>query len=123
MNELEELMKGWLYVPTGFNPSESHPEHGVIIHFFYGMDDLTPLYQFETELERTLEENNAGRYDGHEIAMDDTDGFLFFYGKNAEILFKAIHPLLKKNPWMKNAVALLRFGPAGEDASEIEVMI
>ena len=123
MNLLEELMKGLVNDPVDFRTAESCTDHEVIIHFYYGMDDLDPLHNLELELEKIVDELDVGRYDGHEIAMDDTDGFLFLFGPNAETLYKSIKPLLEGIPWMKGATALMRFGPLGEGSSEIEVEI
>jgi hypothetical protein len=65
-------------------------DHSVIIHFFYGMDTLDPLHELEDKMSVALELSGIGLCDGHEIAMDDTDGFYFLYGDNAETVFKTV---------------------------------
>ncbi len=98
-------------------------EHAVIIHFRYGIDELDPLHQLERVLEKLISEKGVGVYDGHEIAMDYSDGFLYMYGPNAEELFKAVQPMLEKTEFMKGAIAHLRFGPPEDGVREIEVKL
>lgn len=96
-------------------------DQSVTISFDYGQDGLDPLLELSAKLEAVLKKEVAGELDGHVIAMDDSDGQLFMYGHDAEILFKTIRPTLKKVSWMKGATATMRFGPVGEEAPEITV--
>jgi hypothetical protein len=98
-------------------------EHAVIVHFTYYKDDLEPLHELERKLEEEIKEKNVGEYDGHEIAVDMSDGFLYMYGPNAENLFKAIKHTLEETDFTKGSLATLRFGRPGSDAQEIEVEI
>lgn len=102
---------------------QQKPEHAVIVHFRYKMDSLDPLHELESELEKQIRREGVGEYDGHEIAMDLSDGFLYMYSANAETLFKAVKPTLEKSKFMKGAVARLRFGPPEEGIKEIEVKL
>ncbi len=98
--------------------------HSVIIYFQYGHEELDPLHQLERKLRILLFHNNVGELDGHEIAMDSTDGFLYLYGNNAEELFKAIRPTLLETPFMHKAEVNLRFGAAHDkSASEIDLIL
>lgn len=101
----------------------SNSDHSVIIYFNYGMDELDPLFKLSDELEKCINDKQVGEFDGHEINMDGSDGSLYMYGPNAETLFKAIKPTLEATSFMKGATAILRFGPIGEDAKEIDVEI
>jgi hypothetical protein len=67
-------------------------EHAVIIYFNYGKEDDEPFYELSEELGKVIEMQQAGWYDGHEIAMDNSHGSYYMYGPNAEILFKAVKP-------------------------------
>ena len=98
-------------------------DHSVIIHFFYGKDSLDELYELEDKMRLALEASGAGLCDGHEIAMDDSDGFYFLYGENAETVFKTVAPILADSTFMRGATAHLSFGPAGEDIPEIEIFV
>ena len=99
------------------------PEHAVIIYFDYGIEELEPIHQLGDELEIIISENNVGEYDGHEIAMDYSDGSLYMYGPNAENLYKSIKSTLEETEFLKGAVAKLRFGPSEDGVKEIEVKI
>ncbi|HEX5171474.1 MAG TPA: hypothetical protein VFW11_19990 [Cyclobacteriaceae bacterium] len=98
-------------------------EQAVIIHFNYGMEDSDPFYELVSKLRDEIELRKVGDYDGHEMAMDNSDGFFYMYGPSAEVLFKSIKPILEATNFMKGATALLRFGPPGEGAQVIEVTI
>ncbi len=103
--------------------SSTTNEQAVIISFQYEMEELDPLHELEDKLRTLLTGKNIGELDGHEIAMDGTDGFLYLYGPNAEVLFKAIKPTLESTSFMIGASARLRFGAVKSNASEIEVII
>ena len=103
--------------------TSTNSEHAVIIHFKYGIHRLDSLFNLEEKLEKVIEDNKVGEYDGHEIATDYSDGFLYMYGPNAETLFKAVKPTLESTPFMKGAKATLRFGPPKDGVNEIEVEI
>ncbi|MCC9166105.1 hypothetical protein LN893_04530 [Pontibacter sp. XAAS-A31] len=105
------------------NLKSNEPEHAVIVRFDYGIEGLEPLHALEDKLEEVLEEKGVGEYDGHEIAVDYSDGFLYMYGPNAEILFKAVNPVLAETEFMKGAKAKLRFGPPEDGVKEVEVEI
>jgi hypothetical protein len=116
-----------LFYQSNKNGQREKPDlennHCVIIRFNYGLEEMDELYKLDREIDRVLVENNAGDCDGHEVAMDNSDGFLFLYGNNAETVFKTVLPILKKCPFMKGAVANLRFGPPKEGTLDIDVEI
>ena len=75
---------------------KSNTQHAVIITFNYGIEELDDLFELESKLRNAIELKQVGEYDGHEIAMDSSDGTLYMYGPNAETLFKCIKPF-----WMR----------------------
>lgn len=97
--------------------------HSVVIWFDYGLNDDEPFYSLSLELARVLENTDIGIYDGHEIAMDNTDGSYYMYGANAETLFKMVLPTLEKYDFMKGSRAELCFGEFREGATMIEVLV
>ncbi|QHL89163.1 hypothetical protein GU926_17680 [Nibribacter ruber] len=99
------------------------PEHAVIVRFDYGIKGLDALHGLEKKLEKVIKEKNVGEYDGHEIAVDYSDGLLYMYGPNAESLFKAVEPTLATTDFMKGAKAKLRFGPPEDGVKEVEVVL
>lgn len=98
-------------------------EDSVIIHFNYGIGRMDELYELRDKLEKEIEKKNLGEYDGHEIAIDYSDGYLFMYGPNAEKLFNGIKDILDKTNFMKGAKAKLRFESIDDHAKEIIVEI
>ena len=107
-------------------------QHSVVVQFydFAGkfwteeQRSLDPLFALEDELNEALEGTEAGELDGHEIAVDGSDGFLFLYGPDADALFAAIEPILRKSPLMPGADATLRYGgPDDEDLKQKLVKI
>ncbi len=94
-------------------------EQAVIVNFTYGIQGLDTLFALEDKLEEIMEKEKVGDFDGNEIAMDYSDGTLFFYGPDAEKLFAAIKPVLLQTDFMKDATVTLRFGPPEEGVKEI----
>jgi hypothetical protein len=100
---------------------ERNEQHSVIITFTYGIEELDDLFDLEDKLRNAIELKHVGEYDGHEIAMDSSDGTLYMYGPNAQTLFKCIKPILEETEFMRGAIAQLRFGPLSDDVDEIEI--
>jgi len=98
-------------------------EHAVIIHFQYNKDKMDDLYELREKLEEHINKKAIGEYDGHEIATDMSDGYLYMYGKNAESLFKEVKPILEETDFMIGAIAKLRFGPPEDGVKEIKIEI
>lgn len=102
---------------------DNDPEHAVIVRFQYGITGLQPLHGLEDRLEHIISQHEVGEYDGHEIATNYSDGFLYMYGPNAERLFEVVQPTLKGTDFMRGAIAKLRFGPPEDGVKEIEIEI
>jgi len=86
-------------------------EQAVVVKFDYRTTDLDALFELEDELEAILEDGDVGEYDGHEIAVDGSDGLLYMYGPNADAIFEKVRPTLARSKAIKNVVATLRYGP------------
>jgi len=98
-------------------------EHAVIIHFQYGSPDLTRLFALEDKIKDVVAKAHVGEYDGNEVAVDGSDGFLYLYGTDADKLLKAIEPVLAETSFMKGAKVKKRYGPAGTGAKEVTLHI
>jgi hypothetical protein len=97
-------------------------EHAVRV-VFYGFAEkfwtedrrpLDPLFTLEDELIAALAGKDVGALDGHEIAMDGSDGTLFLYGPDADALFAVIEPVLKSSRVTQGGNATLRYGAADQ---------
>jgi hypothetical protein len=112
-----------LFKPNAERHDNRSDEHSVIIYFNYFRESLDPLHDLAIKLEKVIAEEGVGVYDGHETAMDDSHGFLYMYGPNAEELFKVVKPILEQTDFTRGALATLRFGGAGTGAKEIDIEI
>ena len=82
-------------------------EDSVIIEFGE-FDGLYIIHEIDIKLINLIPES-IGRHDMHEVAMDDSHGRFFTYGKNAEKLFKIMLPVLKEYDFLQNAAVFLNF--------------
>lgn len=106
------------------SPQEAGPpEHGVIVHFEYGSTDLNALFRLEDRLRQAIQNAGVGEHDGHEIAVDGSDGYLYSYGPDADALFAVMRPELEAAPFMRGARAKLRYGPPEPGVREVEVVL
>lgn len=89
-------------------------EHAVIVQFDYGNPDWAPFLEFEERLEDTVAESGVGDYDGNELATDGSDGYLYFYGPDADELFTVVKAQIAAEPMLKNIRVTLRYGAADD---------
>ena len=90
----------------------------VIVSFvsFSGWDDINRV---DAMMFDNISED-IGRYDGHEVNKNDTDGRLFAYGINAEVLFKLMRPILLQFDFLQRVMVYLRFNNEDGTHSELE---
>jgi hypothetical protein len=101
----------------------STPDHAVLVYFKYGSTDLSRLFALEERLEKAIVASRVGEFDGHEIAIDGSDGVLYMYGPDADALFAVVRPVLETVGFMNGAHVKLRFGPPEEGVKEKEVVL
>jgi hypothetical protein len=95
---------------------ESEPEkHALIIRFVYGLSTSNQFDELAETLYEAFLEYEPAEYDGHEIAMDLSDGMFFFYGPDADELLKLASPILLKYEFMKGAECIRRYGDVEND--------
>jgi len=94
-------------------------EQAVIIYFNYGLSDLKPYYDLSEKLDKLVEESGVGEYDGHEMAVDKSDGSFWLYGPDAKKLYEVIKDTLATTSFMNGALVKLRFGPPEDGVEEI----
>lgn len=98
-------------------------EQAVIVRFDYGSINLAPLSALEDRLIAAIEAADVGEFDGNEIAVDGSHGFLYMYGPDANALFATVRPILESTEFMKAARVRLRYGPPGEGTNEVEIVL
>lgn len=90
-----------------------------VIVSFGPFDGLDEIHRLSLLMFNNISED-IGRYDGHEVNLDDTDGRLFAYGRNAEELFKLMKPILLQFNFLEKAMVYLRFNNDDGTHSELE---
>jgi hypothetical protein len=124
------LLKELRPIPS-VEPPPSTPEqiarrhfHSVIIHFAPVPADNDIFYEFVLKLDSFFENREDGYYDGHETAMDDSEGALYFYGPDGEALLKTLLPLVNHVDFLQGAEAVIRFGASSdENARQLEPVL
>jgi len=98
-------------------------DHALIVHFEYGSTDLSRLFALEELIEQALARHSAGEFDGNEVTVDGSDGFLYMYGPDADRMLAAVRPVLEGADFMRGARVTLRYGPPEDGVREREVVI
>ncbi len=93
----------------------------VIISFDKSCSGLDEIHELGLKLCNIP--SDIGRYDGHEVAIDDSHGTLFAYGNNAEELFKEMEPILREYDFLREASVYLRFEKKDSTYSELNFKI
>lgn len=116
-----------LAAAVGFSsPAQPTPppaEHAVIVHFRYGSTKLDALFSAEDRLEAAIAAAKVGEMDGHEVAIDGSDGTFYMYGADADRLYEAVEPILKTIPFMKGATVTRRYGPPNDGVKTVVTRI
>src|SRR5712691_6590632 len=88
-------------------------EQEVEVRFAYGSTNFQYVYALGDEIQLAVAEAKVGEYDGHALPADGSEGRYFVNGPDAEVIFKAISPVLEASPLMRGATVTLYYGPAG----------
>jgi hypothetical protein len=99
------------------------PTQAVLVYLTYGSTDLSKLLAVEEQLQDAIAAAGVGEFDGDEMATDGSEGTLFMYGPDADALFTAVRPILEATPFMKGALAKLRYGPPVTGVKEVEIIL
>ena len=81
------------------------------------------MFGLEEKLEETINKAGVGEFDGNEMAVDGSHGFLYMYGPDANRLFEVIEPILKATPFMSGARVTKRYGSADPNTKKTVVII
>src|SRR5436189_5624553 len=69
------------------------------------------LQTFEHQLAEAIETQDAGEFDGDELGSEEIA--LFMYGPDADQLYAAVEPILRKSPLANVAQITLQYGAPG----------
>jgi hypothetical protein len=98
-------------------------QQAVIIEFNYGLEEDEPFYDLSEKLRAVVEESGLGEYDGHEIAMNNSDGSFYLYGPDAKKLYEAVKETIEKTSFMAGANIRLRLGPPNDGVKEVSFIL
>jgi len=93
------------------NSKKGTPEQEVEVHFSYGSTNFQHLFALDDVLRRLISDAGVGIYEGHDVAVDGSDGQFYLHGSDAEAIFRVIDPVLTSTPFMRGATVTLWFGP------------
>jgi hypothetical protein len=97
-------------------------EHAVILHFVPATDLSTDVYELEDELNEVLTSDGLGDVDGNEIALDGSEVLIYAYGADADAMFEAMRPVLRRLGAPRDSYAIKRYGAADNpDARQVRV--
>jgi hypothetical protein len=91
------------------------------LKFNYGFDSLDELHGLRELLTNAIERNELGDYDGHEIATDLRDGFMYMYGPSAQAIFDCVKPILDNTEFLRGGSATLILGAMGSECERQEI--
>jgi hypothetical protein len=123
MKKLLVSLAATLGMSSPAQPATPPAEHAVIVRFQYGSTNLDALFSAEDRLESAIAAAKAGEMDGHEVAVDGSDGTFYMYGADADRLYKAVEPILKTTPFMKGATVTRRYGPPKDGVKTVVTKI
>ena len=91
-------------------------EQSVIILFEHGLPYPEALYETGFVLDTLISKEKVGYYDCHCTAEDDSHGWLYMYGPDADKLFEIVKPVLERTSILKRGIVTLEYGPPGTNA-------
>ena len=104
------------------------PEHAVIAYLKLsgdGFPDRAEMQQFHElsdELIEAIEEAAVGEFDGDEFGQGEC--VLFMYGPDADAIFSAIEPVLRRSPLARGGRVVKRFGTADDpSAKKVSILL
>ena len=85
-------------------------KQSAIVYFENGLPYPEALYETGHALCEQIEKEKVGCYDWHCTAADDSHGWLYMYGPDAEKLFETVRPVLEQAAFLKGASVTLHCG-------------
>lgn len=99
-------------------------QQALIVNFKQQIDDSNAFYELTDELYNAFEGKAPFEYDGHELAVDGSEGSFYFYGPDADKLLILASPILLKYKFMAGAECLRRYGDVNDaDAQQVTTVL
>lgn len=76
------------------------------------------LSDFEEQVIHQIESASYGEFDGNEIATDGSHARFYIYAPRADMMSDLVAPLFLKQPLVKDASFLLRYGQPGDASTK-----
>lgn len=105
------------------NKKSKVEEQCLKLKFNYGFESLEELYALRQLLTSIIDKNNLGDYDGHEIATDLSDGFMYMYGSSAQAIYDCVKPILDGTEFLRGGSATLILGEMGSECERQEIKL
>lgn len=119
-----KMLAGFAANPIQGSAESDEPDtrdlsQALLVNFKYGLEASDPFFEMDEVLYQHFEQLPDMLYDGHELAIDLSDGTLYFYGPNADALLETVRPLLLSYKFMAGAECIRRYGePDAPDVIE-----
>ena len=81
------------------------------------IDGLASIQALTNELRKTVSALGIGDVDGHDYPIDFSSATIYIYGENADKLFEAVEPVLRKNKFGRGAKCKRIYGPVADPKS------
>ncbi len=99
-------------------------QQALIVNFKQQTNNSDAFYELIDELYAAFERKEPYEYDGHDIAIDGSEGNFYFYGPDAGKLLILASPILLKYKFMAGAECLRRYGDVNDtDAQEVTTVL
>ena len=87
------------------------PAQEIEVHFSYGSTNFQHLFALEDVLQQAISDAGVGKYEGHDVSADGSDGYYYLYGPDAEAIYRVISPVLATSTFMHGATVTIWYGP------------
>jgi hypothetical protein len=105
---------------TGMKAESS--EHAVLIHLKTSDIEFDQVAETENELIKAVQEEGLGEVEGHELAVDGSEVVYYVYGPDADALFAAVEPVIRRFPAREGSYVIRRYGDVDDpDAREVRI--
>ena len=100
----------------------SPSEQAVLIHISTSGVDPRHVFNVEDDLTASVDGQGLGEVDGNDVALDGSEVIYYIYGPDADAIFAAVEPVIRRFPPGSGSYAIKRYGEADDpDAREVRL--